>query len=330
MAANVETMFSVRETPWHGLGKVIQTAPTSEDALYIAGLNWEVKPMPIYDAFGNVISGYKANVRNSDNRVLGLVTNRYKVVQNNEAFAFTDALLGEGVTYETAGSLASGKRVWLLAKTESTLIAEEKMDSYLVFTNSHDGTGAVKVAITPVRVVCQNTLNMALSGASRTWSYKHVGAVQGKLEEARMTLTNAKAYMKNLETEFEVLKLQKLGEKKALQMVDDLVEMEFATLVAKAKAQVDGVVNIADYMKQQKYETKLKAKKDELIYRYMEAPDLKGTEHTAFRFINAVSDYVTHTNDHKATQNYKENLFMKVIDGSSMIDNAYDMVRAVA
>ena len=109
-----------------------------------------------------MIEGYKANVRNTDQNVLGIVTDRYKVVQNDEAFKFTDDLLGAGVRYETAGSLQDGKRIWLLAKLpQEYIIGGEQISPYLVFTNTHDGSGAIKVAVTPVRVVCSNTLNLA-------------------------------------------------------------------------------------------------------------------------------------------------------------------------
>ena len=116
MAANLESMFYVRETPWHGLGTRVMEAPASKEALQLAGLDWKVLQEPIFTDTKEEIVGYKANVRDSDRRVLGVVTDRYKVIQNEEAFAFTDALLGEGVRYETAGSLQDGKKVWMLAR----------------------------------------------------------------------------------------------------------------------------------------------------------------------------------------------------------------------
>ena len=110
MAALVETMFSVREKPWHGLGTIVSEAPDSQKALELAGLDWNVIQKDIITSDGSsVIPGFKANVRDTDNSVLGIVTDRYKVVQNSEAFAFTDELLGEGVRYETAGSLQDGR-----------------------------------------------------------------------------------------------------------------------------------------------------------------------------------------------------------------------------
>lgn len=169
MAANVESMFYVRETPWHGLGVRVNEAPASKEALTAAGLDWNVVQEPIYTETEELINGYKANVRDSDRRVLGVVSDRYKVIQNTEAFAFTDTLLGEGVRYETAGSLQGGRKVWLLAHMpHEYIISGERISPYLLFSNTHDGSGAVKIALTPIRVVCNNTLNLALSTAKRS------------------------------------------------------------------------------------------------------------------------------------------------------------------
>ena len=324
MSANVETMFYVGETPWHRLGTEIKEAPTSEDAIRLAGLDWDVIPKPIYDEFGRELPGYKVNMRSSDNTALGIVTDRYRIVQNSEAFAFTDELLGHGVRYETAGSLASGKRVWMLARMENTTIAEENIDPFLVFTNSHDGTGAIRVAITPVRVVCQNTLNLALNQASRHWSCVHKGDIQSKLEEARFTLSSAEKYMEALEEEFSELKLKKVTETQVRNMTEKLLEIEFNNLFNKA-LKSGNIIDFKERLRQQKYEDKLNTKRNDILTIYHDKPDLVGTEHSAFRFINAVSDYATHTNDHKQTRNYQENLFMKVVDGHSMIDTAYNL-----
>ena len=328
MAANVENMFYVgNETPWHGLGKSIKYAPTSEEAIKIAGLDWDVVPKPIYDEFGVEIPGFKVNQRSSDHKNLGIVTNRYKVVQNREAFAFTDALLGEGVTYETAGSLASGKRVWMLARLEDRMMTDEKMENYLVFTNTHDGTGAVRVACTSVRVVCQNTLNLALRKASRHWSCAHKGDIQSKLDEARYTLESAERYMEALEEEFGELKLKKVSETQVRQMTDKLLELEFNSLFKKA-VKTGKVVDFKAALQQQKFEEKLNRKRNDILDIYFDKPDLKDTEHSAFRFVNAVSDYATHTDDHKETRNYRENLFMRTIDGHPLIDTAYQLALA--
>lgn len=189
MPANVETMFSVRETPWHGLGRIVMDAPASREALELAGLDWQVESRNIYSGTGAMIPGYRANVRSTDDAVLGVVSDRYRIVQNEEAFQFTDDLLGEGVTYETAGSLQGGKKVWMLARLpRKYLIAGDQVVPYLVIFNSHDGSSGVKVAMTPIRVVCQNTLNLALNTAKRSWTARHTENVLLRVQDARETL----------------------------------------------------------------------------------------------------------------------------------------------
>lgn len=89
MSANVETMFYVREKPWHGLGTMVAEAPASADALIWAGLDWQVLQKNVQTEDGGWIAGYKANVRSTDGQVLGIVSDRYKVVQNQDAFQFT-------------------------------------------------------------------------------------------------------------------------------------------------------------------------------------------------------------------------------------------------
>ena len=209
MSANVETMMYVREKPWHGLGQMVQEAPTSAEALRLAGLDWTVEQTPVFTKDNILIPNYKANYRSTDGTVLGIVTDRYKIVQNVDAFEFTDALIGgiDGgeVRYETAGSLNKGKKIWLLAKMPTEKVLDDEVEPYLCFTNSHDGTGSIRACMTPIRVVCNNTLNMALARAKRQWSTKHVGNIEYKLEEAKMCLQLAHEYMEELKVEADKL-----------------------------------------------------------------------------------------------------------------------------
>ena len=308
MAHEIETMFYTRQRPWHGLGTYVSEAPNSEEALHVAGLDWEVIQHPIYTC-GNMVEGYKANIRNTDGKVLGIVTNRYQVVQNNEAFAFTDALLGEGVTYETAGSLMEGRKVWMLARMpREYIIAGDRISPYLVFTNSHDGSGSVKVAITPIRVVCNNTLNLALRTAKRSWSMIHTGNVQEKLDEARYTLFLAEKYMDHIGKELQQLQTKALTEGQVSHMIETLLPVE---------------VNATEQQRKN-----VKRLRDDLERRYYDAPDLNGLGNTAYRFINAVSDHATHIVPLRRTSRYRDNLFIKTTEGHPLIDRAYKMVQA--
>ena len=310
MAANVESMFYTRTKPWHGLGVQVQEAPESKDALRLAGLDWKVYQREVYTDSGIRIDGYRANVRNTDNRVLGVVTERYKIVQNEEAFAFTDALLGKGVRYETAGSLQDGRKVWLLARLpKEYIISGEQISPYLVFSNSHDGSAAVRVAVTPIRVVCNNTLNLALSTAKRSWAMVHTGNIKGKIHEAQETLLMAETYMNKLGKEFETLKRQNLSDRQIKEYIELLLPLEKTTSLVTAK--------------------NVKKLRDDLRARYYDAPDLQDVGgNNAYRFINAVSDFATHNEPLRRTTNYKENLFMRTMDGNPMIDRAYQIVKA--
>ena len=310
MAANVETMFSVREVPWHGLGTIVQEAPTSADALRLAGLDWDVLQNPVFMESGIEIPGFKANVRSSDNSVLGIVTDRYKIVQNSEAFAFTDSLINEGdVKYETAGSLRNGKTVWLLARLPETNILGDKFNPYLCFTNSHDGSGAVKVCATPVRVVCNNTLNMALAGASRCWSTKHIGDIQSKLEEARHTLALADRYMNSLTTEADILANSKISEDEIHKILDELFPVgENDTDRKKANAE---------------------NAKNEIMICYM-APDIAKFVGTKYGFLNAVSDWCGHAAPARNTSTYRENNWGRIMDGHPIFDKAYALCKVAA
>ena len=309
MAANVETMFYTREKPWHGLGTMVAEAPNSKDALRIAGLNWKVLQEPVYTENEELIQGYKANVRDTDRKVLGVVTDRYKVIQNEEAFAFTDTLLGEGVRYETAGSLQEGRRVWMLARLpREFIIGGERISPYMVFSNTHDGSGAVKTALTPIRVVCNNTLNLALRTAKRSWSMIHTGDISGKIEEAKNTLLLADGYMTALGQEFENLRKIKLSEKQVLDYIKILLPMEENYSLLQKR----GVEKLRADMKM----------------RYFDAPDLKDVGNNGYRFVNAVSDFATHSTPRRKTANYKENIFARTADGNPMIDRAYQLVKA--
>lgn len=309
MAANVETMFYTREKPWHGLGTRVEVAPTSADALKMAGLDWEVLQESIYTDAGDKIAGYKANVRSTDKRVLGVVTDRYKVIQNAEAFEFTDTLLGNGVRYETAGSLAEGKKVWLLARLpREYIIGGERISPYLVFSNTHDGSGAVRVAVTPIRVVCNNTLNLALDTAKRSWSMVHTGDIKGKIQEAKDTLFMAEEYMDNLGREFERLRKVQMTDEQVKEYIELLLPLEKNATLTQLR--------------------NIKKLREDMASRYFDAPDLQNVGNNAYRFINAVSDFATHADPLRRTANYNENLFARTVEGNPLIDKAYQMVCA--
>ena len=305
MSANVETMMYTRETPWHFLGVRVEEAPNSREALHLAGLDWTVDSRPVYDELIREIPGYKANVRSSDNKTLGIVTNRYKIVQNTEAFEFTDNLIGGDVHYETAGSLQGGKRIWLLAKLPSRVVVGDEVDPYLCFTNSHDGTGSIRACMTPVRVVCNNTLNLAFRTTKRQWSTKHVGDIEAKMAEARSVLQFADEYMEAMGLHAEKLAKTKVS-------------------TADLNAVLDEMFPVKEDDSDCKKKNAARAKEEIMVCWY--APDLDNFRGTAWGAVNAISDFATHNQPRRNTENYRENNWGRVIDGHPVIDAFCDIL----
>ena len=305
MAANVETMMYVREKPWHGLGTRVEEAPTSADALRLAGLDWTVDQKDIQVRGGATIDNFKANVRSSDGSVLGIVTDRYRIVQNAEAFSFTDALIGGDVRYETAGSLQGGKKVWLLAKLPETEIAGDKTEPYVCFTNTHDGSGAIRVCMTPIRVVCNNTLNIALSEAKRAWSVRHTGDIQAKLHEARVCLDMANKYMDGLSAYADRMANTTIKDEEIAKILD---EMFPAT----------------EDMSDREKRNAEKARTEYMICYF--APDILKFKGTAWGALNAMSDMVTHNAPRRQTANYRANNWGRIMDGHAMMDKMVSLL----
>lgn len=305
----VESLFVTREPAWHGLGTVLPNEVGSEEAIRYAGLDWRVESQPMFLANGTQIPDAFANVRDKDNKVLGTVGNRYQIIQNVDAFAFTDNLLGEGVVYESAGSLMGGKVIWLLAKMPETYkVLGDDVESYLVFTNTHDGSGAVKVAVTGVRVCCMNTLNAALKSAKRTWSARHTGNIDAKLDEAMNTLKLADNYMKATQNLFEDLYKVKTNDAQVVQLLNNIIPIT-PDMTQRQASNAEAV-------------------RSDIFARYHFAPDLRDREKTGARFIQAVADNVSHMEPFRQTKNYAENKFKATIDGNALLDKAISLVLA--
>lgn len=309
MAHNVETMFSAsNEVPWHGLGNVIANALSSSEALVTSGLGWNVVTKPVY-VDGHVVPWKVANVRDSDGKILGIVSKKYRIVQNHEAFAFTDELLGHGVKYETAGSLSNGRRIWMLANLDPVNIAGDDITPYLVFTNSHDGYSGVRVALTPVRVVCQNTLTLALNDAPRTWYTQHTGDISKKLEEARRTLELTQNYLDELPITIE-------------QMIDtNIYQDEFVKFVEELFPIPEDASNIV--------ESRTTFLRESLTTIYTTTDNIQRFNGTTWGVYNAISDLVTHIKPSRETTTFKENHFMKLTDGHPILAKAQEILLKV-
>jgi phage/plasmid-like protein (TIGR03299 family) len=205
--------MSVKEKAWHGLGQIIEHYPNSSEAIQYAGLNFEVEKRPLFtcnsenheifkdtetDEYMNsfepnvIVPDYFATVRTDTDEVLGMVGRDYNVVQNMEAFSFFDGIVGggSGIKYETAGCLGRGQVTFITAKLPDYIRVgrEDLIEQYLFLTSSHDGSGSISIAFTPVRIVCANTLNAAMRHKSNCIKIRHTASATDKLKQAHKML----------------------------------------------------------------------------------------------------------------------------------------------
>lgn len=199
--------MSVKEKAWHGLGQVVDRYPTSSEAIQFAGLDYIVEKRPLFTYDSKNFTGdpdsdlmtpeiavpnYFATVRADTEDVLGVVGNDYEVVQNRDAFSFFDAIVGggDGIIYETCGALGKGERIFITAKLPGYIRvgSDDLIEKFIFLTTSHDGFGSIIAAFTPVRIVCNNTLNAALSNRSNSVKIRHTQSVKERLQQAHQVM----------------------------------------------------------------------------------------------------------------------------------------------
>jgi len=211
---NRHAMVSLREKPWHGLGKVVNEAMTSHDAIKLAGLDYEVKLgklySTIYDELPRItqpsdvinVPNYFATYRKDTKDYFGVVGSRYEIVQNREAFSFFDEIVGKKeAMFETAGALGKGETIFITTKLPHYIKVGGKdiIEKYLLFTSTHDGSGSIKAMLTPIRVVCNNTLNQALRNNTNRITLKHTINVHDRLREGAKLMGLVNVHSENFQ-----------------------------------------------------------------------------------------------------------------------------------
>jgi phage/plasmid-like protein (TIGR03299 family) len=191
-----DAFFSVKEKAWHGLGQIVDNHPTAAEAIKFAGLDFEVVKKPLYTPDLNFeigassemqeIKTHFATMRTDTQQILGVVGKKYTIVQNADAFTFFDSIAETGVNYETAGALGDGERVFITAKLPNTIkVADnDHLEQYIFLTTSHDGSGSIQAAFTPIRIVCNNTLTAALKNCSNMVTIRHTASATEQLSQA--------------------------------------------------------------------------------------------------------------------------------------------------
>lgn len=265
---------------------------------------------------GIVIPDQRATVRLDNNCPFGVVGTRYNVIQNIEAFSFFDSVVGEGqAIYHTAGALGNGERIWILAKLPKDLVVDgdDVIEKYLILTNSHDGRSPLQMYFSPVRVVCQNTLNMSLPDAKKGVSIRHTSNYRNKEDEARRVLGIAVKFYEDFGTIADRLIDFKMNTKAADLYFLSLLKVENSTEEdsTRMKNQKNALLNLFENGKGNR------------------KPDVR---HSAWAAYNAVTEYTDHYRTVEGLENDKSNRLRSIWFGSGadLKGRAFDRILEVA
>jgi phage/plasmid-like protein (TIGR03299 family) len=285
MSHAVETMMYTGDVPWHKLGVALPAAPTVEEGILAAGLDWEVGTKPLFTSDNEKVT-HQATYRKTDGKILGVVGPTYKPLQNKEAFNFFNPFLESGAaSLETAGSLHEGGRVWVLAKInkEDSVIVPKSNDTikkYILLCNSHDGTLAIRVGFTPVRTVCQNTLNMALNDkASKLIRIRHTGDIVGNLDKVSEIMDAANAQFEATAEQFRRMANTEINRAD----LEKYVRIVFATKKQEEEALLSGE-ELTSGNRVMESVTKM--------FEHGRGNDMPGVKGTLWAAYNAVAEYV--------------------------------------
>ncbi len=306
-------MFSGRGVvPWHEIGTVIEGVATSQDALTLAHLDWDVIQLPVFTS-NNVaqpIPGFLANVREDTNETLGIVTDKYHVAQNKDVFAFADDLIGNNkvrCAYETAGSLWNGRRVFMLVTMPKGRIVGDEYQPYLCLSNAHDGSSSLQVFLTGIRVVCNNTLQAGLKTAKRRISIRHLSHMEARKDEALNTMGAASRYYRELE--------------------------KFASALAGKKVNIGKVLDALFPVSKQMSARQVKSNKevkDIIKTIFTQKDDLQNFRGTAWGAYQAIADYRSNAEPRRRTANYADTKMARFLDGDDVMNQAQEIILNMA
>jgi len=293
MSANVQTMMYTGQVPWHGIGKKVERELTAANAIKAAGLNWTVEKREMWfvdkikqskklKKVASLVPNRFVVVKTDTETPLGVVGNKYTALQNIEAFSFFDAVVGEkAAIYHTAGALGQGERIWILAKIPGLMkvkgTKDDVLEKYMLLCNGHDGSIQVMVCLTNVRVVCQNTMMMAIDGAKNIFKMRHTANMGERVEDVRETLGIVNKWYDDFNDKLGLLTHYNMKQKD----LDTFLQgMGFAT----------------DAESMEKASTREMNVKKKLIELFETGPgnELPGVKGTLWAAVNAVTDYVDH------------------------------------
>lgn len=304
-----------RTTTWHAIGKSVEECTNMEQVLRASGLDYNVVKRPLY--FGNSWSDENPHnelvnrfvtVRENDNHPYDVVSDKFEIIQNRDAFDFVN-YMGSEVSFEKAGETATGM-VYVIAKLPNVDILGDTFTPHVIFRNGFSGKVKITAAICPLRIVCQNQFNFAFKNTENMITIRHVQNAEQKLEEARETLRMTADYM---------TELHQMAERYAEVQISEFQLQRFL----REAFPMDGIENMNPFKR-----TKLEQARAAFIKAH-NADDNSNFRGTAWGLINAYTDFITHQVPQGKTETRFEGKFVQVTFGGNM-NKVLDLIERVA
>lgn len=296
----------MKKSSWRNIGTEVNGNSVQEIILQ-AGLDYEVVKEPIYTSAGEMVPDSFVTRVKGEPVFFGTVGSRYEVIQNAEAFSFIDNMVSDGLVFEKAGQTASGM-VYIIASLENFNIFGDAMKPYIIFQNSHDGSIPMKAALTTLRLVCENQFSVAFKDAANTVKIRHTFSANARMHEAEKVMQEAILHnnkMSELANELNSIKLNAITANKIAVELFPYKENDSKTKVERAENARSEMLKILRY-----------------------DDDLANHKNTGWGMLNAYSDYMTHAKPNRATKNWEEARFMKLVNGD--MNNAVEIIKSIA
>lgn len=291
------SFFSVKQKAWHGLGQIVEGYPNSREALKLAGLDYEVVKLPnihrLQDGSEIISDTSFFTTRKDTGAILGdRLGADYKIVQNVDAFTFFDSIVGgDGIMYETAGALGKGEKVFITAKLPDYIRVgnDDLIEGYIFLSTSHDGSGSITAAFTPVRIVCQNTLNAAMHNCSNQIRIRHTDSADQRLKEAHKIMGLSNKLTEQLDGIFNEWAKVRITDKQVMQLIQQAMAPSKEVLANVRKGEFEEL------------STAFKNICDNAFMYAMSSPtqQTETTKGTLFGAYNAVTGYFQNVKEYK-------------------------------
>lgn len=308
---NGKTSFASTQKAWHGLGQIVKSAMTSEEAIKLSGLNYTVVKTPVIaeiNGIQKIVEDKFTTYRNDTGDAFGVVGGRYEIINNTDAFVFFDAIVGQGqAIFETAGALGRGEKVFISAKMPNYIRingTEDVTEVYVVLTNSHDGSGSVVCGITPIRVCCQNTMRLAMKNMVNKVAIRHTKNAEKNLAHASQLLGITNKYTQQMNEAVNKLALKKMSDLQVKQFVETLFPINTEN------------------------ETRTLNIRGEVLKAYHSGVGQEKVLGNAFGVLNGITYYTSHIKSYKDADTKFENL---LLDGGStrLVNKAVELLFAL-